>query len=70
MEKTNKKIIIIALIMSLFTAALVYIYISSNTSTKAPEIEYAEVYAAARMIPAGTEITSADVKLIKWRKNW
>lgn len=68
MEKTNKKIIIIALIMSLFTAALVYIYISSNTSTKAPEIEYAEVYAAARMIPAGTEITSADVKLIKVAK--
>ena len=54
--------------MSLFTAALVYIYISSNTSTKAPEIEYAEVYAAARTIPAGTEITRADVKLIKVAK--
>lgn len=65
MEKANKKIIIIALIMSLFTAALVYIYISRNTSTKAPEIEYAEVYAAARTIPAGSEIARADVKQVK-----
>ncbi|MGE5615232.1 MAG: Flp pilus assembly protein CpaB [Bacillota bacterium] len=69
MEKTNKKIIIIALIMSLITAALVYIYVSNNTSAKeAPVIEYAEVYVAARTIPAGTEITKEDVKQVKVAK--
>ena len=69
MEKTNKKILIIALIMSLITAALIYIYVSRNTSApEAPVIEYAEVYAAARTIPAGAEITREDVKTVKVAK--
>jgi pilus assembly protein CpaB len=69
MEKTNKKILIIALIISLVTAALIYIYVSRNTSAaEAPVIEYAEVYAAARTIPAGSEITREDVKPVKVAK--
>ena len=67
MEKTNKKIIIIALALSLLTAVLVYIYIS-GTKTVAPEIEYATVYVAAKTMPARYEITAADIKQVKIAK--
>lgn len=67
MEKANKKIIVIALFLSLITAVLVYVYIS-GTKTAAPEIEYATVYVAAKTMPARYKITSTDVKQVKIAK--
>lgn len=67
MEKTNKKIIVIAVALALVTAVLVYSYISSiDTKTaEAPKIDYATVYVAARTIPGRTEVTAEDVKQIR-----
>ena len=64
MEKTNKKIIVLALILSIVTSVLVYFYIKGNTKTTAPQIEYATVYVAVKTIPARSKITSADVKMV------
>lgn len=68
MEKTNKKIIVIALLLSLITAVLVYVYISGYSSTAAPDIEYTTVYVAAKTIPARSIITSADIKQVNIAK--
>ncbi len=67
MEKTNKKIIIIAVVLALITATLVYYYVSSmdRQTDAAPKIELVTVCAAARTIPGRTEITAADVKQIQ-----
>ena len=62
MEKTNKKVIVIAIILSLITAILIYIYISSSSTVIVPEIEHVTVYVAARTIPARAKITSSDIK--------
>jgi pilus assembly protein CpaB len=64
MEKINKKIIVIAVILSLITAMLIYIYLSRSTAVVAPEIEHVTVYAAARTLPARTKISSSDIKQI------
>lgn len=68
MEKANKKIIIIALVFSLITAVLIYIYITVNTKTDVPEKEYATVFVAAVTIPARSEIAESDVKQVKIAK--
>lgn len=69
MEKVNKKIIIIALVLSLITAVLIYIYINASSQTVVvPEIEYTTVYVAAQDIPARTEINSEHVKKVKIAK--
>lgn len=62
MEKTNKKIIVIAVVLSLITAILIYMYISQSNTVVEPEIEKVTVYLAARTIPARTEITASDIK--------
>ncbi len=68
MEKVNKKIIAIAVILSLITALLIYIYISRSTVAAEPEVEYVTAYTAARTIPARTRISSADIKQISVAK--
>jgi pilus assembly protein CpaB len=68
MEKANKKIIIIALFLSIITAMLIYIYMSSGTKTDAPKTEYATVYVAIKTMPARYKITSADIKQVKIAK--
>ncbi len=68
MEKTNKKIIIITVLLSLITAILVYVYISRSSNDVVPEIEKVTVYVAARTIPARTEITASDVKQVSIAK--
>jgi pilus assembly protein CpaB len=68
MEKANKKIIAIAVILSLVTAMLIYVYISRSTVTVEPEIEHVTVYAAARTIPARTRISSTDIKQVSIAK--
>ena len=67
MEKANKKIIIIALILSLATAVLVYVYISGS-KTPAPKIEYATVYVAAKTMPARYKITNEDITQVNIAK--
>jgi pilus assembly protein CpaB len=62
MEKTNKKIIVIAVVLSLITAILIYMYISRSNTVVEPQIENVTVYVAARTIPARTEITASDIK--------
>lgn len=68
MEKINKRIIILSLVLSLITAALIYIYISSNKAVETQKVEYATVYAAARTIPARAEIIASDIKKIQIAK--
>lgn len=68
MEKTNKKIIVIAVFLSLITAVLVYVYVTGSKSTAAPEIEYATVYVAAKTIPARSMIAGTDLKQVKIAK--
>lgn len=65
MDKKSKKMLIIALTLSLITAALVYIYISGIKPEQAPETKYINVYAAARTIPGFTRITASDIEEIK-----
>ncbi len=65
MEKANTKIIIIALVLSLITAALIYFYISADKTEAAPEIKYATAFVAAGNIPARTEITLEHIKQVK-----
>lgn len=67
MEKANKKIIMIALFLSLITALLIYMYIS-GPKTEAPKMEYATVYMAAKTMPARYKITDADLKQVKIAK--
>lgn len=68
MEKANKKIIIIALFLSLITAVLIYAYLTGNSNTAVPKIEYSTVYVAAKTIPARSTITGADIKQVKIAK--
>lgn len=64
METVNKKVIIVALILSLLSAGLVYYYVS-KASAAPVEIEYANVYVAVKTMPAKYKITEADIKTAK-----
>jgi len=68
-EKKNRKMLIIALTLSLITAALVYIYISGIEPQQVPETEYMSIFAAARTIPEFTQITATDIEEIKVPKD-
>lgn len=65
MEKANTKIIIIALVLSLITAALIYFYITADKTVAPPEIKYATVFVAAESIPARTQINIKHIKQVK-----
>lgn len=65
MEKANTKIIIIALVLSLITAALIYFYITADKTEAPPEIKYATAYVAAGNIPARSEINMEHIKQVK-----
>lgn len=67
MEKANKKIIFIAVFLSLITALLVYMYMSGS-KTPTVNVEYATVYVAAKTMPARYKITGADIKQVKIAK--
>jgi pilus assembly protein CpaB len=68
MEKKNKKLLIIALTLSLITVALIYIYISGIKTERVPETEYIMVYAAARTIPEHARITDSDIEEVQITK--
>lgn len=55
MESLNKRILVIAIAMSIVTSLLLYFYISGLDS-KIPDIEYSEFYAAKSEIPARTVV--------------
>lgn len=68
MEKTNRKIILIAVALALVTAILIYSYISSmdtTTTVDTPKTDLVSVYAAAKTIPGRTQVTEADIKQIQ-----
>lgn len=67
MEKTNKKIIIIAVALALVTAILVYSYVSSidRETVAAPKADLVTVYVATRTIPARTEVKAEDVEKVQ-----
>lgn len=64
MESVNKKVILIAIILALFTTFLVYIYIQKST-VKPEVVEYINVYVAAKTLPAKHKITNQDIKQAK-----
>jgi pilus assembly protein CpaB len=68
MEKKNKKMLLIALALSLITAVLVYMYISGIKPEQVPEAEYVTVCAAAKTIPEHTQISASDIKEIEVAK--
>lgn len=68
MESLNKKILVIAIIMALVTSLLLYFYISGLES-KAPDIEYIEVYAAKSEIPARTVVKDDMLVKVKFPKD-
>lgn len=65
MEKKNRKMLIIALTLSLITAALIYIYISGIKPEQTPEKEYIRICTAARTINGFTQISASDVTEIE-----
>lgn len=69
MESVNKKVILIALIMALFTSFLVYTYIKKAT-TKAEVVEYINVYVAANTLAPGSKINDADLKQVKVTRDY
>lgn len=68
MERLNKKILLLAILMALVTSFLLYIYISRLDSGKT-DIEYMEVYAARLEIPARTVVKEEMLVKVKLPKN-
>lgn len=64
MESVNRKVILLAVIMALFTSFLIYFYIKSVTS-KPNVIEYINVYVAAKTLPPKHQIIEEDLKQVK-----
>lgn len=64
MESVNRKVILIAVVLALFTSFLVYVYIKKAT-TKPDVVEYISVYVAAKTLPPKYKITDADIKQVK-----
>ncbi len=68
MESVNKKVIIIAVLLSLVTSALIYVYITGATQ-KNETVEYVNVYVAATNLEPRRVIADADLKLVKVEKD-
>lgn len=69
MESVNKKVIIIALILSLFTSLLIYVYVNKSTAKPAVVENTSTVYVAAKTMPPKYKITEADIKQVKISKD-
>lgn len=68
MEKDNKKIVIIAVLLSLFTAFMIFTYIK-KVESKNQNIEYVSVVVAAKNIDARNAIMPTDIKEVKIEKS-
>lgn len=64
MERLNKKILLLAIVMALVTSLLLYFYISRLNSGKT-DVEYVEVYAARLEIPARTVVKEEMLVKVK-----
>lgn len=69
-ESSNKKIILIALIMAVLASFLIYIYIKQMTVKPEIKIDYINVYVAVKTLPAKYKVTDKDLKLIKVTKEY
>jgi pilus assembly protein CpaB len=69
MESVNKRVIVIAVVMALFTSFLIYIYVKKVT-TKPDVREYVKVYVAAKTLPAKYKIAEEDIKQINVDKEY
>ncbi|NTV90896.1 MAG: Flp pilus assembly protein CpaB [Clostridiales bacterium] len=67
MESVNKKVIIIAVLLSLITSVLIYVYIT-NATQKQETVEYVNVYVAAKNLEPKQTIMDADVKVMQVEK--
>lgn len=65
MESVNKKVIAIALVLSLVTALLVYVYVNKATVKPAVVQETSTVYVAAVTLPPKHKIVETDIKQIE-----
>lgn len=65
MKGTNKKILIIALILTIVTTYLAYTYLKRTEGTMGSDTEYRDILVAAVDIPARTKITAEMLKEIK-----
>lgn len=65
METSNKKVILIAMLMAVLTSFLVYVYIKQMTHKPEVKIEYITAYVAAKTLPAKSLIAARDLKAIK-----
>ena len=70
MESSNKKIILIALIMAVLASFLIYIYIKQMTVKPEIKIDYINVYVAVKTLPAKYKVTDKDLKLVKVTKEY
>jgi len=68
MERLNKKILVITVLMALVTSLLLYLYISRLDGGK-PETEYIEVYTASAEIPARTVVKDEMLVKVKLPKD-
>lgn len=68
MEQNNKKIFIIAVVLAIFTSALIYIFLSSIQPTE-QKIQYVNVIVASRNIDVRMVITDEDLKEVKIEKS-
>ena len=64
MESVNRKVILIAIVLSIFTSLLVYIYINKATA-KPDTVDGISVYVAARTMPAKYKIADSDIEQVK-----
>lgn len=58
-------ILILGILLALGAGAGTYVYVSGAASAPPPELPTAEVVVAAKDIPARTELTATDVKVVK-----
>lgn len=68
MESVNKKVIIIAIVLALLTALLIYVYVNKATVKPVTVQETTDIYVAAKTLPPKYKIAEADIKLVKLPK--
>lgn len=64
MESVNRKVVFIAIVLSVFTSLLIYVYITKAT-VKTDTVEYTNVFVAARTLPAKYKVADSDIKQVK-----
>jgi pilus assembly protein CpaB len=65
MESVNKKVVMIALILSLLTTLLIYAYINRAAARPAAVEDASTVYVAVKTMPPKYKITEADIRQVR-----